>query len=145
MLSVTTEHALRALVCLAQIPYGEQMLRRDISEKADVPLNYLTKILNDMRRANILDATRGTGGGYMLKKRADEIRLIEVLELFEGDRAHLGCLLGNKGDCSDDNACSAHATWKHVKIAYLNFMEQTTIAVIAGCEVPGQVELSHNE
>lgn len=140
MLSVTTEHAFRALVCLARKPMNETVLGRELATEAEVPMKYLSKILNDLKRAGILDATRGMGGGYRLHKRADEIRLIEVVEVFEGKQARLGCLLG-KEKCSDDAACPAHDYWKHVKQMYLNFMEKTTIADIAGNENPVPVSI----
>lgn len=131
MLTSTTQHAFRALVHLARLPEGASVLGRDLAERADIPANYLSKILLTLRNAGFVDTTRGHGGGYRLAVPAEAIRLIDVVELFEGIRSKPGCFLGEKHDCSDDNPCSAHAMWKEVKASYVNFLESNTVADIA--------------
>ena len=58
------------------------MLGRELADRAEVPPNYLSKILWALGNAGIIDATRGNGGGYRLKRTPSEIRLFEVVELF---------------------------------------------------------------
>lgn len=125
---------------MAAKPYGELVLGRDLAVEAGVPLKYLSKILNDLKKAGMIDATRGTGGGYRLRRHANTIQLMEVVEVFEGERARVGCLLGSDEICSDDAGCPAHNAWKQVKQTYLNFLEQTTIAEIAKCEFTGELQ-----
>lgn len=131
MLSTTSEHALRALAHLAGMPEGTVILGRDLAERADIPANYLSKILWALGNAGIIDATRGSGGGYRLRKRPDEIRLAEVVELFDKPRARPSCFLGGKRECSDNEPCSAHQAWREVRAAYIHFLESTTIADIS--------------
>src|SRR5215813_3901044 len=83
MLSATSEYALRALTRLAAAAEGESMLGRDLAEQAGIPANYLSKIMWTLGNAGIIDATRGNGGGYRLKRGAADIRLFEVVDLFE--------------------------------------------------------------
>lgn len=130
MLSVTAQHAVRALANMANLPPGESILGRDLSESAGIPANFLAKIMLTLRNAGIVDATRGLGGGYRLSKQPEEITLMEVAELFDGIHARPGCFLGQKHACSDQDACAAHAGWKVVCDAYLNYMTTTTIADI---------------
>lgn len=136
MLSATSEHALRALVQLARLPAGASALGRKLAEAADIPPNYLSKILLTLRNAGIVETTRGHGGGYRLSKLPSDIKLIDVIELFDGIRSRPGCLLGEKHDCSDRTPCSAHAKWKVVKQAYLSFLESNSIADIAALPSP---------
>jgi len=130
MLSATAQHAVRALAQVAQLPEGESILGRELSEAAAIPANFLAKIMLTLRNAGLVDATRGLGGGYRLLKRPDEITLMEVAELFDGINARPGCFLGEKHACSDQEACSAHAGWKVVCEAYLAYMTTTTIGDI---------------
>ena len=102
-----------------------------MSQRAGVPANYLSKILLALGNAGILAATRGTGGGYRLRRRPDQVRLIEVVDLFDRTRARPACFLGGRKDCSDTNPCSAHPEWKGVRASYLCFLENTTLAQIA--------------
>jgi Rrf2 family transcriptional regulator, iron-sulfur cluster assembly transcription factor len=130
MFSTTCEYALRALVRLARIPNGSAILGRDLAQDAQIPANYLSKILLTLRNAGVLTTARGTGGGYRLRKSPDEIRLIHIVELFDGARARPSCLLGCK-DCSDQDPCSAHEAWRDVRAAYVDFLEKTTLAGIS--------------
>jgi len=128
MLTATTEHALRALVHMARLPEGNPILGRQLADRARIPANYLSKILLVLRNAGYVDTTRGQRGGYRLSKAPSQIRLIEIVELFEGTRCECECFLGEKHDCSDHNPCSAHATWGEVKRTYLNFLHSSTVA-----------------
>ncbi len=139
MLSTTTKHALRALVVLSGRKDGTVMLGRDLAAAANIPRNYLSKILLDLRRVGLVDATRGSGGGYKLVAPVEQITLMEVAEVFEGVLARPACLLGCDHPCSDETPCSAHPVWSEVRQSYVGFLETTTLADIAshpGKEVP---------
>lgn len=137
MLSATTRYALRALVHLAAVQDGKSLLGRDLSQIADIPPNYLSKILWTLGSAGFIGATRGTGGGYKLQRAADEIRLVEIVELFDRARNGDGCLLNPEHPCSDQTACAAHETWKHVKAVYTDFLETTTLAMLVADHARG--------
>ena len=134
MLTTTSEHALRALTYLARIPDGASMLGRELAVQAGIPANYLSKILWTLGTAGIIDATRGSGG-YRLKRSAAEIRLFEVVDLFDRDRSRSACLLGGK-ECEQNHPCAAHDGWRGVRSAYLNFLYTTTLADISHLRSP---------
>jgi Rrf2 family protein len=112
------------------------MLGREIATQAGIPANYLSKILWTLGNAGIIDATRGNGGGYRLKRAAAEIRLFEVVELFDRDRVSLACFLGGGRDCDCKNPCTAHEAWRVVRTAYLDFLHTKTVADISKSEKP---------
>jgi Rrf2 family protein len=130
MLSNTAEYALRAMVFLARAEPGLTMLGRDLSAVSAVPARYLSKILLDLKRAGMVTAVRGQGGGYRLSRPPADIRLIEVVEIFDRPRAHPRCLLSFEKECTDESSCSAHDRWKLVRTVYLDFLETTTLADI---------------
>lgn len=105
---------------------------RDLAGRLQLPPDYLAKILGILARRGVLRATRGAKGGYRLARPADRIRLIDVVEPFEGRRARPGCLLRPERPCRESAACSAHGAWGDAKRAYLTFLEQGTIADIQG-------------
>src|SRR5574340_1561414 len=131
MLSTTSEHALRALTQLAQLPDGVSILGRDLADEAAVPANYLSKILWTLGNAGLIDATRGNGGGYRLKREAKDIYLIEIVELFDRGRTKFSCLLGGGRECDETNPCTAHEAWRGLRTAYLQFLHTTTLADIS--------------
>lgn len=131
MLTTTSEHALRALTHLARLPEGATMPGRELAEQADIPANYLSKIMWTLGNAGFIDATRGNGGGYRLKRNPAEIHLAEIVELFDSHRARLACFLGGGKECDEDNPCTAHESWRRVREAYLDFLHSTTLADIS--------------
>lgn len=136
MLTTTSEHALRALTRLARLPEGASMLGRELAEQAGIPANYLSKILWTLGNAGIIDATRGNGGGYRLKRDPAGIHLYEIVELFDRDRAQLACLLGGGRECDSEDPCTAHEAWRDVRTAYLDFLHTTTLADISHARRP---------
>ncbi|HKS74012.1 MAG TPA: Rrf2 family transcriptional regulator [Terriglobales bacterium] len=138
MLSATSEYALRALAYLAAQPPGAALLGRDLAKAADVPANYLSKILLILRNAELVDTTRGLTGGYRLHRRAEEIFLIDVVELFDGvSRTKPACFLRHERPCSSESPCHAHNLWRDVQSRYLGFLVSTPLsALAASIEVP---------
>jgi Rrf2 family transcriptional regulator, iron-sulfur cluster assembly transcription factor len=133
MLSTTSEYALRALAHMARQPMGTVLLGRDLAKAADIPANYLSKILVELRNAGLVDATRGSGGGYRLHKSAVEIHLIDVVELFEGiSRERPACFLRHQKPCSESSPCAAHAVWHDLQASYVAFLASTPLAALAG-------------
>lgn len=131
MVSVTAEHALRALVEMASIPEGNTIRGRQLAEAAGIPPNYLSKILWTLGVAGLIDAVRGSGGGYRLRRRAENIRLYEVVELFDRQRWKQRCFLSSGRECDEADQCPAHDAWRRVRTAYAEFLESTTIADFA--------------
>ena len=132
MLSTTSEYALRALACLAGQPQGTDLLCRDLAKAAEIPANYLSKILLTLRNAKLVDTTRGSGGGYRLHKPATEIFLIDVIELFDGmSRNKPACFLQHEKPCSSSSSCSAHVLWADVQASYLGFLVSTPLSALA--------------
>jgi len=133
MMSTTSQYALRALARLSREPEGEAVLGRDLARESDIPANYLSKLLWQLRNAGLVRATRGAKGGYRLARPADRVRLIDVVEVFDAVRARPECLMG-QGECNERQACAAHHAWKGVRDVYLQFLENTTLDNIAASD-----------
>lgn len=78
MLSQTTEYALRAMACLAHAP-DRLTATPELARHTSVPPNYLAKVLQQLSAADLITGRRGVGGGYRLARRAEEIRLVDVI------------------------------------------------------------------
>lgn len=131
MFSNTSQYALRALALLASRYHMGAMLGREIARETGIPSNYLSKILAGLNNAEIVSATRGTGGGYALAAPPESITLDRVVAVFDRDMVSPCCLLGYSRPCSDENACSAHFVWKDTRERLVQFLQLTTLADIA--------------
>jgi len=80
-------YALQALTVLArQHPTGVAKIK-DIAAEENLPEKFLENILLDLKRARIVDSLRGANGGYLLKRRPEEIFLGEVIRRIDGPLA----------------------------------------------------------
>jgi Rrf2 family protein len=114
MLSQTAEHALRALLYLAQQPEGRLTPANQIAAAIGAPANYLGKTLQGLSLAGLVRGTRGRVGGYTLAVPAGGISVGTVIAAFETVDKPDRCLLGNR-ECSTVMPCGAHVRWQHAQ------------------------------
>ena len=78
MISQTAEYALRAVVWLGGRS-DEPVGTKHISQAAQVPAGYLSKVLQMLARADLVVSTSGRGGGFRLTRRPEEISVLDVI------------------------------------------------------------------
>lgn len=97
-LSNRGRYAVRAVFDLAQNG-GAPAQVRDVAERQRIPQRFLEQIFQTLKRAGLVESKRGPRGGFTLARRADEVRLGDVLRAVEGPvvlavapktRAHAG-------------------------------------------------------
>ncbi len=98
-LQKATRCALFAILELARDP-ERQIAAAEIAEKYGISVNHLAKVLRDVTRAGLVEATRGAGGGYRFSGNAKRTTLYEVIEMFE-DVAASRAVRPEAGDDSD--------------------------------------------
>lgn len=77
-------YGVRALFQLAYHHEGRAAQMREIAEQAAVPVRFLEQIFHELKRAGLLTAKRGPGGGYRLSRAPSEISLGDVVRALEG-------------------------------------------------------------
>ena len=78
MISQTVEYALRAMTVLARNA-SISLTGREISHAADIPPKYATKVLQSLAKGGLINAVRGTGGGYTLNMASDQISMLDIV------------------------------------------------------------------
>jgi Rrf2 family protein len=92
MLSQTSEYALRAAVILAGHPAGP-LTTQQIATAGQIPLDYLSKVLNLLGRSGIVLAARGKGGGFTLTSDPAAISVLAVINAVDPMRRIRSCPL----------------------------------------------------
>jgi len=84
VLSSKVKYGIAALMELANY-YGKDLLQTKlIAERRSIPPNYLEQLLNQLTKAGIVKALRGSKGGYQLAVPPEEITFLQVWEIMEG-------------------------------------------------------------
>ena len=83
-ITTRTRYAIRALYDLAFHRLGQAAGAKEISDRQKIPLRFLEQILQDLRKAGIIEARRGPRGGYVLSRPPAKISLAEVMHAVRG-------------------------------------------------------------
>ena len=136
MLSVTADHALRAILALAR-EEGQHPVRASvIADAIGAPRNYLAKTLNLLAKAGVIASLRGPTGGFALAVSPESITVADIVALFDTPRPTTRCLLGN-AQCDPRHACAAHERWTALMNTRRDSLATTTIAdLLRGRAVP---------
>ncbi len=82
IISQSAEYALRAAVLLSRAE-GRPMTTQQLAETSRIPPDYLSKILQDLRRAGLVTSQRGVNGGFVLAKDPDRMTVLEVVNALD--------------------------------------------------------------
>ena len=128
-----------AMVALADLALTEAQAGDDlmslaaIAKRQDLSLPYLEQLFVKLRRAGLVEAVRGPGGGYRLAKSPDSIRISEVMEAVEEnvDAMHSGA--GASGGVSGTRAQSlTNRLWEGLSAHVYVFLHQTRLSDVIG-------------
>lgn len=131
------EYGVRLLVELGRQPSAQPVSLKQIAEAEGLPLAYLERIVALLRRAGLVESTRGAHGGYRLSRRPEDITMDEVVLALEGSVAPMQCFVddtdaaGGKVLCShhdDDALCATKLLWTRVQGGVIGALARTTLA-----------------
>lgn len=125
-----TDYGLRMLMRMASDP-GGTFSTAALAAEFGLSRHHLTKIMQTLARAGLVETRRGGGGGARLARRPEEIRLGEVVRLLEEGHALVECFQADGGDCTIAGCCRLKARLRLAEAAFLESLNRTTLADIA--------------
>ncbi len=135
MFSTKAEYGVRVMVELARRAGGDPIPLAEIAAHDGLPLAYLEHLVARLRKAGLVDSRRGSRGGYMLARPADEITMAEVVQALEGSIAPIECIseaadgsIVCSRESSPDHVCPTKLLWTRVRGSIVNTLRGTTLA-----------------
>ncbi len=116
----------------------------DVAKGQGIPLNFLVKILHELRLAGLVRSQRGPEGGHQLARPAGEISVADVLRAVEGPLAEV------RGTPPESLQYSGSAqplqrVWVALRTNVRSVLETVTLADIAGDQLPADVDVLADE
>lgn len=144
LFSTKAEYGVRLMVELGRVgPDSTPISLSTVAEAERLPLSYLEHLVAKLRKAGLVDSTRGAHGGYRLAMPADEITMDSVVEALEGQIAPMECFHETpegKVLCSHeddgDHACSTKLLWTRVQGGVTKALAGTTLAELVEFGAP---------
>ena len=112
-ISTRGRYGTRLLLDLA-INYGNgPTLLKNIAERQDISMKYLSQLIMPLKVAGLIVGTKGAHGGYYLAKAPEDIKLCEVLCAMEGSLYPTECV-ENPDICERSKDCATFEVWKKI-------------------------------
>lgn len=91
VLKSQVEWALHCCAVLSGQPEGKYLATKDLAEFHGVPKEYLSKALQGLSHAGLVESVLGPSGGYRLAKAPAAISFLDIIEAVEGKRSTFAC------------------------------------------------------
>jgi Rrf2 family transcriptional regulator, cysteine metabolism repressor len=129
------EYGVRLLIQLGLMGRSGPVSLKAVAAEENLPLAYLERIAALLKRADLVAATRGAHGGYVLARPAEEITMDQVVLALEGAIAPMECFTegkeGSRVSCShgtDETHCATKLMWTRVQMGVIRSLQRTTLA-----------------
>ena len=123
----SAEYALRAVVWLAAHP-NDKVSTPEIAKRTQVPPGYMSKVLQVLARAGLVESSPGRAGGFRLARTPDEISVLDVINAVDMLERIRRCPLGLKSHRHE--LCPLHRRLDRVAAMVEQAYAETTIAEI---------------
>jgi len=126
-LSTRTRYGLRAILELASNHGKGPLQLKIIARNQDISLKYLEQLMATLKSGGLVRSLRGSKGGYILAKAANQIRLSDVFSALEGPSAITVECLDDDSYCARTADCVTRQVWAQVQEAVMGVLESLTL------------------
>jgi len=103
LITKNTDYAVRALMYLSG-RQGEIVAASKIASEEKIPEKFLKRILRELLKGGFLVSKEGKSGGVKLKVKPGEIKVLDVMKVFQGDFQITECMF-KKNACPNRKTC----------------------------------------
>jgi len=128
--SSKAHYGLLAMLALARSYPGRPLALAEIARAENISLSYLEQLIAALRRAGLVEATRGARGGYQLSSKPSSVTAGQILRTLEGPIAPTECTseMPSSTCCQRKNYCPSKPLWEHVRANIAQVLDSTTLA-----------------
>ena len=121
--------AVTAMIDLALRETHGPVTLAGISQRQKISLSYLEQLFGKLRRFNIVESTRGPGGGYTLARKSDEVSVADIIVAVDEPLDATQC--GGKGNCHSEEdhmgRCMTHDLWANLNSKMVEYLSSVTL------------------
>jgi Rrf2 family transcriptional regulator, iron-sulfur cluster assembly transcription factor len=121
--------AVTAMIDLALREAHGPVTLAGISQRQKISLSYLEQLFGKLRRFNIVESTRGPGGGYTLARKPEEVSVADIIVAVDEPLDATQC--GGKGNCHSEedtlSRCMTHDLWTNLNAKMVEYLDSVTL------------------
>ena len=133
-LRTRARYALRAMIQIARSPRTDEPVNlNEIAEKTSVSRRYLEQLVIPLKNASLIKGVSGKGGGYLLSKPADEIKIGDIIEAAIGPINIVECV-NDPDSCMKVEWCECRPVYTLLNNKIVEALNEFTLAELSGCK-----------
>ncbi len=147
-LSTKGRYAVMAMVDLASCSAerAKAICLSDIAERQDISLSYLEQLFGKLRRCGLVNSVRGPGGGYLLARSSEDLRISDIIMAVDESVSLTRCESGSaKGCLHDKSRCLTHDLWQEMTNQISLYLNSVSLADVCERRILGTSGLSNLE
>jgi len=115
-LNITSKgrYALNVMIDLAQHREDGYISLKTIADRNDYSMKYLEMIVSCLKKAELVESTRGKEGGYKLCREPEEYTVGDILRCIEDNLAPVSCIKAGNVTCEHAGKCITIPMWKEL-------------------------------
>ena len=118
--------AVTAMIDLALRQQSGPVTLAAISQRQQISLSYLEQLFGKLRRHQLVESTRGPGGGYTLGRKAEDITVADIILSVDEPLDATHC--GGKENChGGDGRCMTHDLWASLNARMVEFLDSVSL------------------
>lgn len=130
-ISAYSDYAIRVLMQTA-LRRPERTTVAEVAETFGISRNHLVKVVHDLGRHGYLATQRGIGGGFMLARAPEAIRLGDIVRLGEESDIVVDCREDKNRLCRLLPACQLKGVLDEAAGAFFEVLDRYTLADLVG-------------
>lgn len=119
-LTTKGRYAVTAMIDLSINQVKGPVTLKSISDNQRISLSYLEQLFSKMRKSNLVEGTRGPGGGYILSRDVDQISIAEIVLAVDEPLDITEC--EGKQNCHEGKRCLTHGLWSELSNQLYGFL-----------------------
>ena len=127
-LTTKGRYAVMAMADLASNEGIKPVSLKEIATRQNISLSYLEQLFFKLKNNNLVKSVRGSHGGYVLEKKAKDIRLSSIIFAVDEEVKTLNCKKDSKKGCGGKSIkCITHNLWDDLEKHINGFFENKNL------------------
>ena len=126
-MSTKGRYAVMALIDIAAHSHGEPVSLAEIADRQDISQEYLEQLFGKLRKAGLVDSSRGPGGGYKLARPAADTQISDIILAADEELQLTRCTGDAVDGCVKGERCNAHDLWSSLGRQMFSFMSAISL------------------
>lgn len=122
---------------------GRAVSLADIAERQEISLSYLEQLFGKLRRCGLVKSVRGPGGGYLLARSYEDLRISDIITAVDETVSVTRCEAGKAEGCLEDKSrCLTHDLWTELTNQITLYLNSVSLADVCERRVLGSSGLN---